>query len=273
MQRKIVKTGFNELDYNLIGFYSGELILLGARPAMGKTSFALNIVENNCLRNNKACIIFDLDNGGIQISQKLICSYAKIDFNKPYSITLTTEEKCRLNIAQSALNKSKIFIEQEYIITPEEIKNRCFLAKERLGKLDFIVINGLKYVRENNTDYQRPNKKMTEAILQKLRIIAKEFNLPILITSSAKLLRNGAIQSTPVHLDALGLNYKNIDIILFLQRLDALATREDLETRRITSGMSEMIIAKSPRGKKVRIPLHFIPFQGRFIYNRKNITN
>ncbi len=157
------------------------------------------------------------------------------------------------------------YIENEWRITPREIERKCLLAKERWGKIDLIFIDEFTNVREDDTDYKKPNKAGYERILQELREIAAKFDMPILITARAKRSIGEGIQSIPVDLDKLGLNYRNIDMIWFLQRLDALATKEDLETGKIKNGMSELIIAKSQRVGKSVIPLKFIFQQARFI--------
>ncbi len=258
-----LRTGFFQLDKALGGLTKGSLTLLTARPGMGASEFALNILENLCIQEKKACLAFDL-NLGIGFFQRLLCANAYVHFLNPFSVALSEEENERLRKSEQAFKNAKLHIEGGCYITPQEIRDKCALFLRLLGSLDFVLIDDLAGLREDDS-LSKPTKTGYARILLSLQEIARDFNLSVLVVAYTKLNHKEGIQKKPVHLRALGVDFKNADVILFLQRLDCLATAKDLESGKITNGASELFVVKPEKRKTDAIPLHFFFSYGKFL--------
>ena len=119
-----VETGFRHLDRTTNGLQKSDLIVLAARPGMGKTSLAMNIVENAALRKGKVCAVFSLEMPRIQIVQRLLCAYAEVSMEKALSGKLVQKEWKNLMLASDRLQKSKIYIDDSSRITPNQILSK-----------------------------------------------------------------------------------------------------------------------------------------------------
>lgn len=120
-----IETGFKRLDQMTNGLQPSDLIVLAARPGMGKTSLAMNLVEHAALRKNKVCAVFSLEMPRIQIVQRLLCSYANVSMAKGLSGQLSASEWKKLMLASDKLKKSQIYIDDSSRVTPAEILSKC----------------------------------------------------------------------------------------------------------------------------------------------------
>ena len=138
---KGIPTGFKRLDKMTNGLQPAALIVLAARPGMGKTSLAMNLVENASLRAGKTCAVFSLEMPRREIVQRLICSYANVSMGKALSGQLTAKEWKKLMLAGDKLKKSNIYIDDSSRVTPAEILSKCRRLKTTAGGVELIMID------------------------------------------------------------------------------------------------------------------------------------
>ncbi|MBP5242926.1 MAG: replicative DNA helicase, partial [Clostridia bacterium] len=136
-----VETGFRQLDKITNGLQKSDLIILAARPGMGKTSFAMNIVEHAAMQRDKICAVFSLEMPRIQIVQRLLCSYANVSMEKALSGELKAVDWKKLVSASDRLTKSKIYIDDTSRIMPAEILSKCRRLSAQVGGLDLVMID------------------------------------------------------------------------------------------------------------------------------------
>jgi replicative DNA helicase len=212
-----IPTGFPELDRMTNGLQRSDLIIIAARPAVGKTSFALNIVENAALKGAKSCAIFSLEMPNIQISQRLLCSVSEVSISKALKGKLEKDEWVKLWKESDRLAKSKIFIDDSSLITPAEILSKCRRIKMRDG-LDLIMID---YIQLMSSGKKNPENRQSEIadITRRLKIIAKEIDVPVIALSqlSRTVEKN---QRRPILSDLResGAIEQDADVVMFLHR-------------------------------------------------------
>ncbi|MBO5737700.1 MAG: replicative DNA helicase, partial [Clostridia bacterium] len=136
-----VPTGYKRLDKMTHGLKAGALIVIAARPGMGKTSLAMNLVENASLRAGKTCAVFSLEMPRSEIVERLICAYANVSMQKAQDGNLGAKEWKKLMLAGDQLKKSKIHIDDSPRITPAEILSKCRRLKTSADGLDLIMID------------------------------------------------------------------------------------------------------------------------------------
>ncbi|MBO7297988.1 MAG: replicative DNA helicase, partial [Clostridia bacterium] len=138
---KGIPTGYKRLDKMTHGLQPGALIVLAARPGMGKTSLAMNLVENASLRAGKTCAVFSLEMPRNEIVQRLICAYANVSMSRALSGELSAKEWKKLMVAGDKLKQSNIFIDDSSRVTPAEILSKCRRLKTTAGGVDLIMID------------------------------------------------------------------------------------------------------------------------------------
>ena len=136
-----LETGFKQLDRITNGLQRSDLIVIAARPGMGKTSLSMNIVENVCLNKGKTAAVFSLEMPRIQIVQRLLCAHADVSMEKALSGHLNQKEWKNLMIASDKLQRSKVFIDDSSRVTPAEILSKCRRLSASVGSLDLIMID------------------------------------------------------------------------------------------------------------------------------------
>ena len=249
-----VPTGFSELDYKTAGLHGSELILVAARPAMGKTAFALNIATNAALRGNAPVAIFSLEMSKDQLVNRILCSEAMVDSNKVRTGKLEEDDWIKLAGAIGPLSESEIYIDDTPGISVMEIRTKCRkLKKEK--KIGLVVIDYLQLVQGSNKRIGSREQEISE-ISRSLKILAKEINVPVIALSQL----SRAVEQRPDHRPMLsdlresGAIEQDADIVMFLYRDDYYnkeARRED------DSSISELIIAKHRNGPTATIELLF----------------
>ena len=188
-----VPTGFSELDYKTAGLHGSELILVAARPAMGKTAFALNIATNAALRGNAPVAIFSLEMSKDQLVNRILCSEAMVDSNKVRTGKLEEDDWIKLAGAIGPLSESEIYIDDTPGISVMEIRTKCRkLKKEK--KIGLVVIDYLQLVQGSNKRIGSREQEISE-ISRSLKILAKEINVPVIALSQL----SRAVEQRPDH--------------------------------------------------------------------------
>ena len=263
-----VPTGFKHFDRITNGLQGGALIVLAARPGMGKTSLAMNIVEHAALRKNKVCAVFSLEMPRMQIVQRLICSYANVSMAKALrksKETLGSTEWQKLMLASDKLKQSNIYIDDSSRITPAEILSKCRRLKTTAGGLDLVMIDYIQLMSGGSSNIAGAENRQQEiaSITRDLKIMAKELDVPILALSQLRRIQSK--EPTLSDLRESGAIEQDADIVMFINRPEATATAEEIASGSIVKGAAQLILAKHRDGEQGRVDLRFIGESTKFV--------
>ena len=248
-----IPCGIGELDRMITGLNKSDLIILGARPGMGKTSFALNIVRNVAVNTGRTVCFFSLEMTRDQLAQRMLSSEAGIKSEKLRTGELDEDEWTRLAQAGDALSKADIYFDETSSITVPEMKAKL----RRMKKVDLVVIDYLGLMHSARQIDNRVQE--ISEITRSLKIMAKELNIPVV--TLAQLARAGEKRQEhrPVLSDLRdsGSIEQDADIVLFLYR-DAYYDSEKADDEDLSDQTkSECIVAKNRHGEIGTIPLHW----------------
>ena len=255
---KGVPTGYKRLDRMTHGLQPGALIVIAARPGMGKTSLAMNLVEHAALRAGKTCAVFSLEMPRSEIVQRLICSYANVSMANALSGKLTQKEWKKLMLAADQLKKSKIYVDDSSSVTPAEILSKCRRLKTTAGGVDLIMIDYIQLMSSGDSKMAGAENRQQEvaSITRDLKIMAKELNVPVIALSQLRRIQSKEPQLSDLR--ESGAIEQDADIVMFISRPEAIATKEELDSGKIVKGAAELILAKHRNGEQGRVSLKFI---------------
>ncbi len=250
---KGIPTGFDEFDKITNGLQNSDLILLAARPGVGKTSFAMNIVVRAATELNKKCAVFSLEMSKEQLMQRAICSLAKVSMERALKGEMDAEEWKRIWAASKKLEQSGLFVDDSSMTTPADLLSKCRRLKMQEG-LDLIMVD---YIQLMTSARKADNRQLEISdISRTLKIAAKELNVPIIVLSQ---LSRG-VESRQDHRPLLsdlrdsGAIEQDADIVLFIYNPEKYndVPQED------EPGTVELIIAKHRNGGTGTIKLRWI---------------
>ncbi|MBR2660961.1 MAG: replicative DNA helicase [Clostridia bacterium] len=213
-----VPTGFIDLDSMLTGLHPGELIIVGARPAMGKTSFAMNIAEYAAVNKDKSVAVFTLEMPREQIALRMLCSDARVDMQRVRKGTLHDDDWMRLAQSLGPLSAAPMYIDDSSALSPTQLRSRCRRLMMDTGKLDLIVIDYLGLMRSDGRSENR-NMEISE-ISRRLKAIALELKIPIIACAQLSRANKDRIDKRPVLSDLRdsGSIEQDADVVMFLHR-------------------------------------------------------
>lgn len=244
-----VPTGFVDLDYKTAGLHKSDLILVAARPAMGKSAFALNIATNAAVRANVPVMIFSLEMSKEQMANRILCSEAMVDSNKVRTGTLEDDDWAKLAEASGIISESQIYIDDTPGISIMEIRAKCRKMKLE-HNIGLVVIDYLQLVQGSGKRGASREQEIAE-ISRSLKILAKEIEVPVIALSQL----SRAPEQRPDHRPMLsdlresGAIEQDADIVMFLYRDDYY--NEDSEDK----GLAEVIVAKHRAGSTGTVKL------------------
>lgn len=250
-----VMTGFFRLDKLTNGLQKSDLIVIAARPGMGKTSLAMNIVEHAALYGNKTCAVFSMEMPTLQIKQRLICSNANVSMSAALSGKLSDKEWQRLAAAQARMNKSAVYIDDSARITPAEILSKCRRFKAKDGRLDLVMVDYIQLMSSGKKGDENRTLEVA-SITRELKQIAKELQVPVIALSQLRRLKDGE-RSQLSDLRESGAIEQDADIVMFIDRPDVNASDEEIMKKGIVKGAAELRIAKHRNGELGTLPLRF----------------
>ena len=262
---KGIPTGYKRLDQMMNGLQKTDLLVLAARPGMGKTSFAMNLVENAGINHGKTCAVFSLEMPRQQIVQRLLCSYAKVHMGKALRGQLSQEEWKKIILASDKLRKSKIYVDDSSSVTPAEILSKCRRLKSIAGSLDLVMIDYIQLMRGGSSTVAGSENRQQEiaSITRDLKIMAKELEVPIIALSQLRRIQSN--EPTLSDLRESGAIEQDADIVMFIHRPEALATAQDIAAGKVVKGAADLIIAKHRNGEQGRVPLKFVGEYTKFV--------
>ena len=251
-----IKTKFRGIDAILKGLHGSDLIILAARPAVGKTSFAMNIVENLALQGY-SCAVFSLEMSKEQLAQRMIFSVAGVSMENALSGKMNKTEWMKVTRAKEMLSTAKIFIDDSAMITPQEVLSKCRRIKKKDG-LDFVMIDYIQLM--NTVSKRRDDNRQQEIsdISRNLKILAKELNVPVLALSQlsrAVETRKGRPQLSDLR--ESGAIEQDADIVMFIHRPDKSATEKEIAENKVQQNVAEILIEKHRSGSTGVVKLYF----------------
>ncbi len=251
-----IPTGFKSLDKLTNGLHPGELIIIAARPGVGKTSFAMNILNHAAVEAHKVCAAFSLEMPKEQLAQRSMFSISGVDMAKGLKGDLNKDEYKAIWAAGKKLSDAKLFVDDTSSITPMEIMSKCRRLKREHG-LDLIMIDYLQLM--NGTGKYKDSSRQLEIseLTRTLKIAAKELDVPILLLSQLSRASEGrkGKDHKPILSDLResGSIEQDADIVLFLhnpEKYNDIVIEEP--------GIIDLIVAKHRNGATDEIKLRWI---------------
>ena len=211
-----ISSGFPELDDKTAGFQKGDMILIAARPSMGKTTFALNLAEYAALRGGKSVAIFSLEMSKEQLSYKLLCSEANVDMSKLRHGDLEDRDWENIAKASGPLAAAKIFIDDTAGTSVMDMRSKCRKLKMEHG-IDMIVIDYLQLMSGSNTESRQ--QEVSE-ISRSIKALAKEMECPVIALSQLSRAPEQRADHRPMLSDLResGSIEQDADVVMFLYR-------------------------------------------------------
>ena len=250
---KGLPTGFKDFDAITNGLQNSDLVLLAARPAVGKTSFAMNIMTNIALAG-KTCAVFSLEMSKAQLAQRALCSISKVPMGKALNGKMQADEWKRIWVGTKNLENSKLFIDDSAMTTPATLLSKCRRLKAKEGGLDVIMVDYLQLMKTEGRSDSRQNE--VSAISRNLKIAAKELNVPIIVLSqlSRDIEKRDGHRPQLSDLRDSGAIEQDADIVMFLHNPEKYNDTPSQDE----PGVVELIIAKHRNGSTGSVKLRWI---------------
>lgn len=238
-----IPTGFYELDRMTAGFQRNDLIIVAARPSVGKTAFALNIAQNVGTKTGENVAIFSLEMGAEQLVMRMLCAEGNIDAQRLRTGALTDEDWRKLTMAMGSLSNSGIYIDDTPGVRVTEIRSKCRRLKQEHG-LGMVVIDYLQLIQGSAHSRENRQQEVSE-ISRSLKALARELEVPVIALSQLSRSVEQRQDKRPMMSDIResGSIEQDADIVAFLYREDYY--EQDTENKNII----EIIIAKQRNGQ------------------------
>ena len=253
-----VRTGYQDLDRMTNGFQRGDLIILAARPAMGKTALALNLGMYTALRNPGAVAFFSLEMPAESLMKRLLSAKSQVEGNKLRGGNISDDELNRLNEAGNELGAAKIFIDDSASIKVSQIFSKCRKLMSEYG-LSLIVIDYLQLISGSGRGGGDNRQQEVSEISRNLKILAKEMNCPVIALSQLSRSVEQRTDKQPMLSDLResGAIEQDADIVMFLYREDYYKKTSEQEERSDINEVVDLNLAKHRNGSVGHVSLVF----------------
>lgn len=250
---KGIPTGFSLLDKYMTGLNKSDLVLIGARPAMGKTSFALNIARNVAVQAKKKVVFFSLEMSKEQLAQRILSTEARVESQKMRTGELSDDDWQRIAQATVSLNEAELYFDDTANITVPEMKARV----RKMRDVDCVIIDYLQLMQGT----KRTDSRVQEVseITRSLKLMAKDLKIPVVTCSQLSRSTEGRGKSHKPQLSDLresGSIEQDADIVLMLYR-ESYYDEEKNETVVTDENKAQVIVAKNRHGGTGDIDLHW----------------
>ncbi|WP_053368604.1 replicative DNA helicase [Bacillus sp. FJAT-27245] len=254
-----IATGFRELDRMTAGFQRNDLIIVGARPSVGKTAFALNIAQNVAVKTGENVAIFSLEMGAEQLVMRMLCAEGNIDAQRLRTGSLTDEDWGKLTMAMGSLSRAGIFIDDTPGVRVGDIRSKCRRLKQEHG-LGMIMIDYLQLILGSGRSGENRQQEVSE-ISRSLKQLARELQVPVIALSQLSRGVEQRQDKRPMMSDIResGSIEQDADIVAFLYRDDYY----DKESE--NKNIIEIIIAKQRNGPTGTVQLAFVKEYNKFV--------
>src|SRR5690625_87534 len=254
-----VASGFKDLDRITSGFQRNDLIIVAARPSVGKTAFALNVAQNIAVNTEENVAIFSLEMGADQLVQRMLCAEGNIDSQRLRTGSLVADDWSKLTMAMGSLSNAGIFIDDSPGIRVSEIRSKCRRLKQEHG-LGMILIDYLQLIQGSSGSQENRQQEVSE-ISRSLKGLARELNVPLIALSQLSRGVESRQDKRPMMSDLResGSIEQDADIVGFLYRDDYYD--EESEQQNII----EIIISKQRNGPTGTVELAFVKEYNKFV--------
>ena len=254
-----IPTGFAELDRMTAGFQRNDLIIVAARPSVGKTAFALNIAQNVATKTDETVAIFSLEMGAEQLVMRMLCAEGNINAQNLRTGALTDEDWRKLTMAMGSLSNAGIYIDDTPGVRIGEIRSKCRRLKQEHG-LGMILIDYLQLIQGNGRSGENRQQEVSE-ISRSLKALARELEVPVIALSQLSRGVEQRQDKRPMMSDIResGSIEQDADIVAFLYRDDYY----DKESE--NKNIIEIIIAKQRNGPVGTVSLAFVKEYNKFV--------
>src|SRR5438067_5110483 len=256
-----LETHYADLDELTSGFQKSDLIIVAARPSMGKTSFAMNIAENATIEDAKTVAVFSLEMSKEALLQRMLCSVARVDAHKFRTGSLWQDDLRKIAHALEKLSQAPIFVDDTPGMTISEMRAKARRLQQSKGALDLVLVDYLQLMSGGSRRYENRTQEVS-AISRGLKALAKELNVPVVALSQlsrAPESRGGDHRPQLADLRESGSIEQDADVVAFIFR-EEVYKPDDPEL----DGIAEIIIAKQRNGPTGKIRLAFIKRSTRF---------
>jgi replicative DNA helicase len=248
-----LETGFTDLDRLLAGLHPSDLIIVAARPGLGKTSFCLNVAEHVAIRQHKTVGIFSLEMSKEQLVKRLLCSEARIDAHRINTGYLSKEDWNNLSRASGDLSETKIFIDDTASVTVPELRSKSRRLSMEHG-LDLLIVDYLQLMSGSGPRYENRTQEISQ-ISRGLKGLAKELHIPVIAVSQlSRAIESRTGEHRKPQLSDLresGSIEQDADVVMFIYREEMVNPTEE------NSGLAELILGKQRNGPIGTIQLAF----------------
>ncbi|GAB3053864.1 replicative DNA helicase [Virgibacillus ainsalahensis] len=254
-----VATGFRDLDRITSGFQPNDLIIIAARPSVGKTAFALNVAQNVAVNSDENVAIFSLEMGADQLVQRMLCAEGNIDAQRLRNGQLQADDWSKLTMAMGSLSNAGIYIDDSPGIRVSEIRSKCRRLKQENG-LGMILIDYLQLIQGTAGSRENRQQEVSE-ISRSLKGLARELNVPLIALSQLSRGVESRQDKRPMMSDLResGSIEQDADIVGFLYRDDYY----DQESEK--QNIIEIIISKQRNGPVGNVELAFVKEYNKFV--------
>lgn len=254
-----IPTGFSDLDRMTAGFQRNDLIIVAARPSVGKTAFALNIAQNVATKTEENVAIFSLEMGAEQLVMRMLCAEGNIDAQRLRTGSLIPEDWQKLTMAMGSLSAAGIFIDDTPGVRIGDIRSKCRRLKQEKG-LGMILIDYLQLIQGNGRAGENRQQEVSE-ISRSLKALARELQVPVIALSQLSRGVESRQDKRPMMSDIResGSIEQDADIVAFLYRDDYY----DKESE--SKNIIEIIIAKQRNGPTGTVELAFVKEYNKFV--------
>jgi replicative DNA helicase len=250
-----VRTGYFDLDRMTAGFQPGDLIVLAARPSMGKTALALNIAEHVAVQEGLPVVVFSMEMGAAQLALRLVGSLGRIDQQHLRTGALKDDEWGRLTEAIEKLGRVNMYIDESPALTPGEVRARARRQARQCGQLGLIVVDYLQLMSGSGGANEENRATVIGEISRGLKSLAKELKCPVIALSQLNRSVESRTDKRPMMSDLResGAIEQDADVIMFIYR-DEYYTKDACKE----PGVAEIIIGKQRNGPTGTIKLTFL---------------
>jgi replicative DNA helicase len=237
--------GFRDLDGKTAGLHEGELVILAARPSMGKTAFAMNVAENVAHQQNIPVLFISLEMSSLELADRLLCSAARVNGHRLRNGTVSHEDRIKLVDTAETLSRVPLFVDDSPSRTVTESAAAARRIKRRHGSLGLIVIDYLQLIDPDNP--KDPRQEQVAKIARRLKGLAREMKVPVMCLAQLNRQTEASKDNIPrlSHLRESGAIEQDADVVLFVHREEYYHRGDEREQ---VAGQAQIIIAKQRNG-------------------------
>jgi replicative DNA helicase len=239
------ETGFADLDALTGGLHNSELVILAARPSMGKTAFAMNIAENVATKQLSPTLFVSLEMSSIELADRLLCSAARVNGHRLRNGTISNDDRRRLIEMASEISRAPLYVDDSSSRTVTEIAAAARRIQRRDGHLGLIVIDYLQLIEPDNS--RDPRQEQVARIARRLKGLARELQVPVLCLAQLNRQAEDNKDHRPrlSHLRESGAIEQDADVVMFVHREEYFRRGDEQEE---VAGQAEIIISKQRNG-------------------------